>query len=252
MDQVASPRSEFLAGMKGIAPILPGVLPFGTISGIVAVEVGISVKLAVLMSLIVYAGASQLAAVQLIGMAASPLVTVLTTWIINLRFAMYSTSMAPYLKEAATRWKYLLAYLLTDQVFAICAVRFNRHPDRPYKHWYYLGAATLMWLTWQSGAMAGIFLGASVPESWSLDFAVPLTFLSLIVPAIQDRASTAAALVAGVMSVAAFALPYNLGLITAALTGIGAGLLVETWARRMSAGSPPRPAVRPSEVGGEG
>jgi 4-azaleucine resistance transporter AzlC len=223
-----SPRSQFFAGIKAIFPILLGVVPFAAISGIAAVDVGIPPGLAVGMSLIVFAGAAQLAAIQLIAVGASPLIIVLTTFLINMRFSMYAASLAPHLKGVAGRWKYLLAYLLTDQAYAMAITRYNAAPEQPHKPWYYTGAATVMWLTWQVCTVAGVFLGTQVPKSWSLDFAVPLTFMVLLVPAIKGRPGIAAALTAGTAAVLGFKLPYNLGLIVAALSGIGAGLLVET------------------------
>ncbi len=224
---MSSSRSELFAGVKAISPILLGVVPFGTISGIAAVEAGLSPVAAVGMSLIVFAGAAQLAAVQLIGMGASPAVIVLTALVINLRFAMYSASIGPHLKRLSGRLKGLSAYVLSDQAYAVSIASFNESPGRAYRHWFYLGAAWALWVTWQICALLGIFVGTRVPESWSLDFAIPVTFLAVVVPAIKDRPAAAAALAAGLVAVLAFGLPFNLGLILGAAAGILTGLLVE-------------------------
>ena len=85
-----------------------------------------------------------------------------------------------------------------------------------------------MWLTWQLSVFAGVYLGASIPETWSLTFAVPLSFLALLVPSIRGSASLGAAVVGGLIAVLAVKLPYNLGLVTASIGGVIAGLLIET------------------------
>ena len=228
---MATRRSAFIAGMQGIAPILVGVIPFAAITGVIAIETGLSPGLAIAMSLIVYAGASQLAALQLIGIGASSLVIVLTAVIINLRFFMYSASLSQFLPEIPFRWKFTTPYLLTDQAYAVAVSRYQSQPGKglsaEYRLWYFLGAAVVMWFCWQAGMLLGIFLGTQVPPELGLDFAIPLTFISLLIPALRNQASIAAALVAGVVVLLANGLPYNLSLIAAALCGIGAGMLVE-------------------------
>lgn len=222
----ATPRTEFIAGIKAISPILLGVIPFATISGIAAVEIGFSTQLALTMSFIVFAGASQLAVLQLIGVSASTLVILLTAFIINLRFAMYSASIGPHFKGLSLKWRSVLAYLLTDQAYAVSITRFD-NGLKEHKHWFYLGAALAMWGTWQGSTMAGVFLGTQVPESWSLDFAIPLTFIALAAPLVKGRAAVAAALTAGLIAVVATRLPFNSNLIVAAVLGILVGVLVE-------------------------
>ena len=227
MSDFLSRRSAFFAGVKGISPILLGVVPFAMISGVAAIDVGIPPLSAFIMSILVFAGASQLAALELMGKHGLPLVIVLTGIIVNLRFCMYSAGLAPHFRHLSSKWKALCAYLLTDQAFLFFVTHVNRSKPNKHSHWFYLGIATTMWSVWQTGTAAGIFLGSQVPDSWSLDFAVPLTFLSLMVPAVKDRASKAAAASAGITAIVAASLPFNLGLITATCIGISVGLLVE-------------------------
>ena len=228
---MSSRRSAFIAGMKGIAPILLGVIPFATITGVAAIETGLSPGLAMGMSVIVYAGASQLAALQLIGIGASSLVVVTTAIIINLRFFMYSASLAQFLPRLPFRRKIPTAYVLTDQAYAVAVSRYQSQPKEEltesYRHWYFLGAAVVMWLCWQAATLVGVFLGTQVPPELGLDFAIPLTFISLLIPALKSAASIVAALVAGVVVLLADGFPYNLSLMAAALCGIVAGLLAE-------------------------
>ena len=225
---MSSPQSEFLSGGRDELPILFGVVPFGLIYGVLALDAGLPAGAALAMSSIVFAGSAQFIGAQLIGAGAPGLVIVLTTFIVNLRHMLYSASMAPHLKHLSRAWRWLLAYLLTDEAYAVIITRFDRGDDAPNRHWYFLGAGLTLWSSWQASTALGIFLGARVPDSWSLDFSLALTFIGLVVPALKDRAGTAAALSAGLIAVLAAGLPFKLGLMLAALTGMAVGLLVET------------------------
>jgi 4-azaleucine resistance transporter AzlC len=222
---MSSPRSEFTSGAKAIAPGLLGAITFATIWGMVAVDTGIPAPLALAMSVIVNSGGVQMVAVQLMGAKASPVVIILTAFVINLRFAMFSASLAPHFAGLPQRWKNLIAYLLTDLPYMISVTRFYEAPQRAYKHWFYLGAALPLWATWQLSTMAGVLLGAQIPESWSLDFAIPLTFIGIAVPAIKDNAAVVAAVSAGLIATLAANLPFNLGLIVASVVGVLVGML---------------------------
>jgi 4-azaleucine resistance transporter AzlC len=222
---------ELLRGCRDELPILLGVAPFGMIYGILALGAGLPPSIAQAMSAVVFAGSAQLVAAQLIHEAGPAAVVVLAVLVVNLRHALYSASVAPYFQHLNAGWKALLAYLLTDEAYAVGITRYARDGDRadvsPYRHWYFLGAGLTLWACWQLSTAVGVFVGARVPESWSLDFTLPLTFIALVFPALRDRAGAAAALSAGVVAVAAVGLPYRLGLLVAAAAGISIGLVVE-------------------------
>lgn len=220
---------EFLGGIQAELPILLGVAPFGMIYGVLAVGAGLPANAAQAMSFIVFAGSSQIVAVQLMGAGAPALVTILTIVVINLRHALYSASIAPYTKPLSAPWKALLSYLLTDEAYAVTISHYNQEGDKTRRHWYFLGAGLMLWTCWQVSTAAGIFLGAQIPSSWGLDFTLALTFIAIVVPALKDRPSVLAALSAGVTSLLAYGLPYKLGLVAAALVGIVVGLLAESW-----------------------
>ena len=230
-----SSRREFAAGIKAELPLLVGVIPFGMIYGVLALAAGIPPGAAQAMSAVVFAGSSQFIATQLFGVGAPAMVIFTTAVVVNLRHALYSASIAPYLRCLKPYWKVALAYLLTDEAYAVSNSHFQqtegevdcRRPDQ--RHWYLLGAGLALWSTWQVSTAVGIFLGAQVPASWSLDFTLALTFIAILVPALQDRPAWAAALSAGVVAVLAYALPYRLGLIVASLVGIAIGMLLESW-----------------------
>jgi predicted branched-subunit amino acid permease len=155
------------------------------------------------------------------------LVIVLTIFVVNLRHALYSASVAPYIRHLPRRWKILLAYLLTDEAYAVAISEFERVGVTPNGHWFFFGAGLSLWSIWQISSALGVFLGAAIPEGWGLDFTLALTFLAIVVPALKDRPAAAAALSAGLVALAAYNLPYKLGLILAALCGVGVGLLLE-------------------------
>ena len=232
--KTASPVAAFVSGTKAIVPVLIALIPFAVAFGATAVGNGLSSLEALAMSVFVFAGAAQLAAIPLLSAGASVGIIVLTVLVVNLRMTLYSASLAPHFRRLPIGWKGLLSYLLTDQAYAATITRFDDgETEEPDKRWYYLGVALAIWVTWQAATMLGVFLGAWASEGWSLDFVLPLTFIALAVPAIKDRATTAAALSAGGAAVLAATLPLNLGLITAASVGVLGGLFAESVAERM-------------------
>ena len=218
---------NFWAGVQAEFPLFIGVFPFGMIYGALALNAGLSTSAAQMMSSIVFAGSAQFITAQLVHESAPGFVIVLTIAIVNLRHMLYSASLAPYLASLPTRWKVLLSYLLTDEAYAPTIIRYEKEGISPYAHWFLLGAGFSLWSIWQASTALGIFLGTAIPESWSLDFALPLTFIAMVVPVLKDRSAIAAALSAGVVALVAFSLPYKLGLILAALVGITVGTVLE-------------------------
>jgi 4-azaleucine resistance transporter AzlC len=219
-------NSDLRDGVRDVAPLLLGVVPFGLVAGIAAVEAGLDLGQAVAMSVVVFAGASQLAALELLGRDAPLAIVVLTAAVINLRMLMYSASIAPHFRELSGRWRAGLAYLLTDQAYALSVARY-RTDEAVDRRAYYLGAALTLWAVWQVTTVAGVLVGAGVPDAWGLEFAVPLVFLALLVPAMEDRPSVAAGLVGGTLAVAGGGLPLNLGLLVGAAAGVAAGVVAE-------------------------
>jgi len=222
-----SRRSEFAAGVRAQAPLLLGVAPFGTAYGAYAVQAGIGSGLAQAMSAIVFAGASQFVGVRLISQGVPAAVIVLTVLLVNLRHVLYSASLAPHVEHLGRRWRWLLAYLLTDEAYATAAARYGRGDAAPHGHWFFFGTGLTLWAAWQASTAAGVFVGTAVPESWSLDFALPLTFIALVVPMLSGRPAVLAAGVAGVVAAAGFRWPYGVGLIAAALAGMAAGMALD-------------------------
>jgi 4-azaleucine resistance transporter AzlC len=222
-----SKKLEFLSGIRDEAPILLGVVPFGLIFGALAIGVNLSPLASQAMSSIIFAGSAQFVAAQLVGAGESGLVIVMVVFVVNLRHALYSASIAPHLRNMNTGWKMLLSYLLTDEVYAVTITHFDKSGDSSNRHWYFLGAGLTLWSSWQASTAVGIFIGAQIPTSWPLEFILPLTFIALVVPALRDRSAAAAAVSAGLVGLLAVDLPYKTGLLTAALVGIVVGMLIE-------------------------
>ncbi len=226
MPQLRTPREEFFAGILACAPLIMGIVPFGMVCGAAAISAGMTPWQAFAMSWVIFAGSSQIAATQLYASGAPLFVIVATGVIVNLRFLMYSASLAPHVRSLSKRWKAAFAYLLVDQAYALCIGRYIEAGDKRHVHWFYLGLATAIWFCWQAATVAGILLGRLVPASWSLDFILPLTFIAMVTPLLSDRAMLVAATAGGAASVL-LVLPLKLNLIAAAFIGIAAGLVAE-------------------------
>ncbi|HEX4781003.1 MAG TPA: AzlC family ABC transporter permease [Usitatibacter sp.] len=229
---MASPREEFLAGAREIAPVLVGMLPFGLVTGVAATASGLTAAQGIALSMLSFSGIAQLIVCQLIAAGSPAIVVVGAGSIVSLRFVMYSAAVSPHLAHLDWRWRSLLAFLMTDQSFSMTTARFSAPGDRSTRHWHTLGAALTLYLAWQATVIAGIAAGSQVPERWSLDFAVVLTFIALLVPAVRTRADLAAAMAAAAVALVALGLPYRLSLVAASLAGIAAGLAIERTRRR--------------------
>ena len=221
-------HKDFFNGARGTLPILIGVIPFAMITGVGAVSVGMTFAETMGMSVIVFAGASQLVVFQLMSAGSPWIIMVLTAWVVNLRFTMYSATLAPYLQKLSTWEKSLLAYMLSDQAFGISLSHFMMTDKEVSHRWYYFGSALTIWVAWQISAAIGALLGALVPASWGFDFAFPLSFMALMFAALRDRPTVIAALTGGIIAVLGKGLPYNTGLVLATFLGIAAGYFAES------------------------
>jgi 4-azaleucine resistance transporter AzlC len=231
MPQVQGARAEFIAGIRAFMPTSMSILPFGIVCGAAAVSAGMDALQAAAMSILIFAGSAQIAASQLYANSAPWLVILATGVIINLRFLMYAASLSQHFGRLARRQQALIAYLLTDQAFAVTSVHASGRSDPRHLHWFYLGFGAATWLCWQTATVAGIVLGNLVPANWSIDFIVPLTFIAMLVPLLTDLALICAAIAGGLAAVF-LVLPLKLNLIVAALLGISVGLFVERQVRR--------------------
>lgn len=225
---------EFLHGCRDILPLILGAIPFGIIFGTLAIGAGLSGWQAMGMSLLVFAGSAQFIAVTLITGGVGAAVVLLTTFVVNLRHALYSAAMQPFVRHLPNRWRIPLAFWLTDEAYAVIQHRYARDDDSPHRHWFFLGAALTMYLGWQLSTLVGIAFGKAVPDiaSWGLDFAMIATFIGIAVPMMRSRPQVASALAAGAVALLCWQLPYKFGLVAAALAGILVGVSLERAAPR--------------------
>ena len=224
------------AGAAAVAPMLLGVVPFGLVAGAAPLARGFDGWSAIGLSTVVFAGASQLAIVDVLGQGGSAAVAIVAAWTINLRMVLYSASLAPYLGNESTPHRLGAAYLLNDQVYALSVARWGDDDRAEGRLAFYTGAGVLLWVGWVAATMAGVLLGAAVPDSVPLDFAVPLVFLVLLVPVLVDRPAVVAAVAGGAAAaLAAEAGAGPLSTIVGAAAGIAAGSVVD--ARRREATS---------------
>ena len=220
-------RPAFVDGARDMLPMTVGLIPFGIVCGVGALAAGASPVAALAMSMIVFSGAAQIIAAQLIAAGAPFAVIVLSCFVISLRFLMYSAALAPFLKPVDHRWRNLVAFLLTDQAFASTIQRFRGPPDLRANVSYFVGGGVVLWLAWQFATIAGILVGAIIPPTWQLEFAVPLCFLALLAPLLRDRVALIVFATAGVAAIALDAMPMRLSMICAGLAGIAVGVVAD-------------------------
>lgn len=221
-------RREFWAGVRIMLPLLLGVAPFGFIFGVLALGAGVPPLEAHAFSLFVFAGSAQFIAAGLIGGGAAPLVVVATIFVVNLRHALYSASLAPHYERLPLRWKLPLSWLLTDEAFATTIARYNQ-ANSPFAHWYAFGSGFTLWVTWQVSTAVGIGVGSGLPslDGLALDFVLPLTFIAILFPLLEGRPAVIAAAAAGLLAVVLDPLPYKIGLLIAAMVGVAVGLAAD-------------------------
>jgi 4-azaleucine resistance transporter AzlC len=184
--------------------------------------------------MVVFAGSSQFVAVSLIGGGVALPVLWLTTFVVNLRHALYSVTLLPYARQLSGRWRWALAFWLTDETFAVVENKLRDHVDERDGARYWLGSSLAMYFNWQVWTIAGIVVGSNIPglAELGLDFAMVATFAAIVAPQLRERPVLVAALVAGVVAMMGRALPYKLGLMLAAAAGVAAGVVTENLNRR--------------------
>lgn len=224
-------RRAFRRGLKAIAPATIATGIWGLVTGVAMVKLGLSPLEAIAMSLLVFAGSAQLAALPLIAADAPVWVTLLAAAVVNLRFVIFSAAMQPVFARFTLGRRLLLGYLTTDIGFAIFSSRYADQPAQqrgsPEQIWFFLGMAAASWVSWQGMSIVGILLAAQVPGEWGLDFAAIVALIALTIPMINGRPALIGAVTAGLVAVAAAGLPLRLGLVAAVVAGIAAAMGTE-------------------------
>jgi predicted branched-subunit amino acid permease len=214
-------ENYFFSGFKAMLPILTGAIPFGAVMGTVCFEANLSLSQSMGMDFIVYAGAAQLAAIDLMTKNAASLIVILTGLIINLRFLLYSAALSPIVQRSNFLIKFFCAHTLTDQAYAVMSANENKLKSATDATQFYLGASVCMFITWHASVLAGYIFGNFAPATLSLDFAVPLSFVALVIPTIKNKNYLYVAVFSSVISLLLYTLPFKSGLMITALSSIG-------------------------------
>ena len=222
-------QKEFFLGVTAMLPLLLGVVPFGLVFGVLGISSGLTETETILMSSIVFAGASQVVFVQLWAAGSAYSVIASSVALINLRHVLYSASVAEYLKKLNFKWRIVLGYLLTDESFAVSIKRLSAHGESRPVHFFMLGSGFTLWLAWQVSTIAGVVAGSTIPENWELAFAIPLTFIAIVVPLLKNTSTIICALSSCLIAIFGQSLPWNTWIIVAALGGILIGASIEKW-----------------------
>lgn len=227
----STPKSAFLRGVRDGAPFTLVVGPFALLFGVLATEAGLSVAETMGFSVLVIAGASQLAALQQMAENAPTVIVLATALVVNLRMAMYSASLTPHLGAAPLWQRAFVSYLMVDQSYAVSISEYERRPEMTLgeKLAYYFGSVAPVFPVWYAMTWVGAVGGAAIPPEFALDFAVPITFIAMFAPLLRTLAHIAAAATSVTLALALTWLPSGIGLIAAALIAMMVGARVELW-----------------------
>ena len=212
---------EFWKGVLAQLPLQLGIVPFGLVFGVLGIASGLSVAQTILMSSIVFGGASQVVFTQLWSTGTSPIVTGGSVAIINMRHVIYSANISKYISVLSLKWRIALGYLLTDEAFAVSFQEFEN--NNRFAHYHLLGGGLTLWFFWQISTIAGVLLGTKIPSNLNLEFAIPLTFMAIILPKLRSFAHLSAAIIAAIIAIFGQNLPHNLWIILAAFIGMVVG-----------------------------
>ena len=216
----------FTKGVLDVLPLLIPVFPFGLIIGVIGIELGFSPLMVYATSLIIFSGSAQIVFFQLIFAGASPIVTLTSVAVTNSRHFLYGAVLSEYLEDLSQSWKIFLSYFLVDQSFALSHRYFKENSSLKNKHYYLLGSGFTLWLVWQVSSLVGIFLGAVVPEELGLSFAIPLTFLSLIIHEFRKPDHLIVIFVSGFLAILFYKIPFKAYIIAASLGALIVALII--------------------------
>jgi len=230
-------NSAFFQGARDSLPFILVAGPFGLLFGVLAAEAGLKLYEIMTFTMTVFAGSAQFTALQLMREEAPTLIILISALAVNLRVAMYSASLTPYLGGAPLWQRALAAYFTVDQSYALSIARFEAEPDMsvPRRMAYFLGTNAVIAPLWYAATLVGAVMGAQIPDSWALDFAMPIAFLAMIAPMLRTPAHIIAAAFSVIFAILAAGIPYNLGLLVAGAAGMIAGARAELFFEKREA-----------------
>ena len=216
----------FIKGILDVLPLMIPVVPFGIIYGVIGVEIGFSPMEVFAMSFVIFAGSSQIAFAQLFAAGASPLVMISSVAVINSRHILYGAVLAEYLGKLRLTWKILLSYLMADQAFSVSSAYFKKNVKNKNVHFHMLGSGLTLWSLWQLSTLIGIVLGNIVPAQLGLEFAIPLTFFSLILSELRKLNHVIIILISGICSVLTYNFPFKIYIIFSAIFSLAISIMI--------------------------
>jgi predicted branched-subunit amino acid permease len=230
---------EFARGARDMRDVALGIGAWGLVAGIAMAKSGLGAALAIAMSLFVFAGSAQLAALPLMVQGAPLWVILATAFCVNLRFVIFSAGWRPYLEPLSRPRRLLVTYFTVDFTYVTFMRRFPKPAAMPDQLAYIAGSAAVSWSAWQAMTIIGVALADIIPSRWGLGFAGSLALLGITATLLVDRATWIAAAVAACAAFAAFALPFHLNIVVAIAAAMAVGVLIDHLA-------PPRPEATPS------
>ena len=216
----------FLKGVIDVSPLMIPVVPFGLIFGVLAIDVGFTPLETMGMSLIIFGGASQIVLLQLFSGGASSLVIISSVGAVNSRHLLYGAVVSEHLSDLKLIWKIIISYFLIDQAFARSNEYFKKNKDEN-KYFHLVGGGATCWIIWQSTTFLGIILGAAIPEKLGLSFAIPLTFLALLINDFRKFVNLFVIIVSGIVATLGYnIIPFKAYVIVAALIGLLSAIIL--------------------------
>ena len=210
----------FFKGVIDVSPLMIPVVPFGLIFGILAIDIGFSPLATMGMSLIIFGGASQIVLLQLFSGGASSLVIISSVGAVNSRHLLYGAVVSEHVSDLKLIWKIIISYFLIDQAFARSNEYFKKSTEKN-KYFHLIGGGVTCWIIWQSTTFLGIILGAAIPEKLGLSFAVPLTFLAILIDDFRKINNLIVIVTSGMVATIGFNfIPYKAYVIVAAFIGL--------------------------------
>lgn len=223
-------RKRFIDGVCAVLPFSIGVIPFMIAYSIIATSKGLSMQEAFFMDVVVFAGSSQLVAIEMLSKGVTPIVAIFSAVCVNLRHLLMGVSLTQYLKDVKTPHLAMLAYGLTDETYAVSYNEFSNNIGKKYNHYFLLGASANLYFVCNLFVIVGCLIGNYIenPLAWGLDFAMPGMFLCIIIPQIKNIKFLLVTIVSAVVTIVCYLyVPGNWYVIIAAITATLVGMMLD-------------------------
>ena len=221
-----SKSKTFFKGTVAVLPHMLSVIPFGIITGAIGVDLGFDPILVYATSLIIFGGASQIIFMQLLSGGASSLVAITSVGVINSRHLLYGAVLSEYLNKLSIIKKLFISYFIVDQGFAVSNIYLKKNKEQPFNYYHLMGSGITLWLCWQVATILGIFLGSIVPEELGLEFAIPLTFIAIIINELRKLDHSMVMIISGLAATFFYNAPFKSYILISPLIGLFAAYLI--------------------------